>query len=82
MVAKTASDETAMAYLSMAREYHDAAGELFAVSERRPKVIPNHRALSSPISLLYFHTLELGLKAFLRARSGDSLSVNQSFRYG
>jgi len=66
MVAKPA-EETAMAYLNMAREYHDAANELFAVSEGRPKTLPNHRALSSPLYLLYFHTLELGLKAFMRA---------------
>ena len=60
------ADETAMAFLNVAREYHDAANVLFAESERRPIVL-NHRALSSPISLLYFHTLELGFKAFLRA---------------
>jgi hypothetical protein len=56
-----------MAFLNMAREYHDAANELFAVSESRPRIAPNHRPLSSPLSLLYFHALELGLKAFLRA---------------
>jgi hypothetical protein len=60
------ADETAMAYLNMARQYHDAANVLFAESDRRPIVL-NHRALSSPLSLLYFHTLELGFKAFLRA---------------
>src|SRR5262245_51206608 len=60
------ADETAMAYLSMAHQYHDAAGAVFAEGERRP-VVGNHRALSSPISLLYFHTLELGFEAFLRA---------------
>lgn len=64
--AKT-TDETAMAFLNMAREYQDAANELFAVSESRSRVVPNHRPLSSPLSHLYFHTLELGLKAFLRA---------------
>ena len=56
-----------MAFLNMAREYHDAANELFAVSESRPRVVPNQRPLSSVIGHLYFHTLELGLKAFLRA---------------
>lgn len=56
-----------MAFLNRAREYHDAGNELFAVSEGRPRIVPNHRPLSSPLSLLYFHTLELGLKAFLRA---------------
>lgn len=62
MAVKTA-DETAMAFLNMAREHHDAANELFAVSERRPRVHPYHRPLSSPLGLAYFHALELGLKA-------------------
>jgi len=65
-VAVNTADETAMAFLNMAREYHDAAEVVFAESERRPQVL-NHRPLSSPLSLLYFHTLELSLKAFLRA---------------
>lgn len=59
-------DETALSFVNMARQYHDAGNVLFAESEGRPRV-HNHRALSSPISHLYFHTLELGLKAFLRA---------------
>jgi hypothetical protein len=66
-VAAKPADETAMAFLNMAREYQDAADELFAISERRDRVVPNYRPLSSPLSILYFHTLELGLKAFLRA---------------
>jgi hypothetical protein len=66
VAAKTA-DETAMAFLNMAREYHNAANELFAISESRPRVHPDHRPLSSVLGNLYFHTLELGLKGFLRA---------------
>jgi len=64
---KPKADETAMAFLNRARDYADAANELFAVSETRPRVHPEHRPLSSPLSLLYFHTVELGLEAFLRA---------------
>jgi hypothetical protein len=56
-----------MAFLNRAREYQDAANELFSVSESRPRIHPEHRPLSSPLSLMYFHTLELGLNAFLRA---------------
>ena len=33
-VATKTTDETAMAFLNMAREYLDAANELFAVSEK------------------------------------------------
>ncbi len=66
-VATKRTDETAMAFLNMAREYLDAANELFAVSESRPRIVPNHRPLSSVLGHLYFQTLELGLKAFLRA---------------
>jgi hypothetical protein len=64
-------DETAMSYLNMARQYHDAANELFAISERRG-VVGGHWPLSSPIYMLYHHTLELGFKAFLRA-SGERI---------
>jgi hypothetical protein len=56
-----------MLFSPTAREFHDVVNELFAVSERRPRVHLDHRPLSSPLSLLYFHVLELGLKAFLRA---------------
>ena len=47
MAVKTA-EETAMAFLNIAREYHNAANELFGVSEGRPRVHPDHRPLSSP----------------------------------
>lgn len=61
-------DVHANAFLNRALEYHDAAKELFAVSERRPK-IHGVRALSDPLNFLYFHTVELALKAFLRAHN-------------
>jgi hypothetical protein len=64
---RATADETAIAFLNMAREYHDAAEQLFAVSESRPRVHPDHRPLSSVLGHLYFQTLELGLEAFLRA---------------
>lgn len=58
------SDVSAMAHLNMARKYHEAADELFTVSEQRPK-IHGQRQLSDPINFLYFHAIELALKAFL-----------------
>jgi hypothetical protein len=59
------SDINPMAYLNWAREYSDAANELLKVSEQRPKVY-NVREFDGPISFLYFHAIELALKAFLR----------------
>jgi hypothetical protein len=64
-VRKRAPDVQPMAYLNIAREYHDAAEVLFAASEQRPRV-SNRRAMTNPINLLYVHTVELALKAFLR----------------
>jgi hypothetical protein len=66
-VATKIADETAMAFLNMAREYQDAANELFKRKRESPQDSSDHRPLSSPLSLMYFHTLELGSKAFLRA---------------
>jgi hypothetical protein len=50
-----------MAFLNMARIYHDAANKLFELG---------HSGLTSePIYFLYSHTVELALKAFLRSRN-------------
>ena len=72
---KTPSDASAMAFLNMARQYHEAARILFAESERRPK-IHNSRQLSDPTYFLYFHTVELALKAFLRSHSRPILGTD------
>ena len=64
--AKPNTDVHAMAFFNMARKYHDAAGQLFDVSQGRPKV-HGQRSLSDPINFLYFHAAELALKAFLRS---------------
>jgi hypothetical protein len=66
----SSSSVTAMAYLNMARQYREAGDEVFAVSEQRP-LVHGHRQLSDPISFLYFHAVELGLKAFLRQHNED-----------
>ncbi len=54
---KPITDMTAMAFFGFAREYHSAANHLFdsGLSSR------------NPIYFLYFHTVELALKAFLRS---------------
>jgi hypothetical protein len=65
MSARTQLDVHAMAYLNMAREYHEAANQLLSVCQRRPR-IGSRRGLSDPINFLYFHTIELALKSFIR----------------
>lgn len=57
----------AVAFLNMAREYADAANELFMIADSRRK-IHGQRSLSSPLYFLYSHAAELALKAFLRSK--------------
>lgn len=59
---------SAMAFLNMARDYADAANELYMVADARPK-IHGHMPLSSPLYFLYSHAAELALKAFLTANN-------------
>jgi HEPN domain-containing protein len=59
--AKTNNTVSAGALLNDARQYHAAADALF-----ESKIY-----LSRPINALYFHTVELALKAYLRAHGGD-----------
>lgn len=54
---KTITDVSAMAFFNFAREYHSAASHLF----------DSRSSLRNPIYFLYFHTVELALKAFLRS---------------
>jgi hypothetical protein len=55
---KPITDVSAMAFLNMAREYHSAANQLSGLGRG---------SLSNPINFLYFHTVELALKAFVRS---------------
>jgi hypothetical protein len=69
MPAKKPQDEAhAIAFLNSAREYHDAANELFVIADARPQ-IQNRRQFNNPLYLLYSHTIELALKAFLRTHN-------------
>jgi HEPN domain-containing protein len=63
---KTALDGHAMSILDMARQYHEAAEELFAAGERRASA-GGQRAITALTYFLYFHTMELAFKAYLRA---------------
>jgi hypothetical protein len=69
--ANPAGDVSAMAHLNMAREYLDAANRLLDLNQGR--------AFSNPINFLYFHAIELALKAFLRSfgtrRKGHKLRL-------
>jgi hypothetical protein len=57
----------AMAFLNGAREYADAANELFMVADARTK-IHGRRPFENPLYLLCSHAAELALKAFLVAK--------------
>ena len=52
-------DVSAMAFFNMAREYRHAASQLLDLNKGC--------SFSNPINFLYFHALELTLKAFLRS---------------
>ena len=60
---------SASAFLRMARDYADAANELFMVADARPKISGHSMALSSPLYFLYCHAAESAFKAFLTAHS-------------
>jgi hypothetical protein len=59
----------AAAFLNMARDYADAANELFAIADARPKIIGHLPPLSRPLYFLYSHAAELAFKAFLTAKN-------------
>src|SRR5262249_40023786 len=58
----------AIAFFNRAREYHDAANELFMMAGAKQQ-IQNRSKFNSPLYLLYFQTIELALKAFLRTHN-------------
>jgi hypothetical protein len=58
---KTNTDVSARAFLNYAREYHQASEQVFQAKS----------LLSRPLNALYFHTVELALKAYLRAHGRD-----------
>jgi hypothetical protein len=58
----------AIAFFNLAGEYHDAANELFVIADARQQT-KDRRKFDSPVYLLYFHTIELALKAFLRTHN-------------
>jgi hypothetical protein len=59
----------ALAFLRMARDYADAANELFMVADARPKVRGHPMPLSSPLYFLHCHAAESASKAFLTAHN-------------
>jgi hypothetical protein len=71
-----AEDVSAMATLHMARQYHEAADELFAVNERRKGTVDQYK-IDDPVYLLYFQTVELALKAFLRSHGLPIAGTNR-----
>jgi hypothetical protein len=61
-----------MAFFNFARRYHEAANCVFK----------EQGALSDPAHFLYFHTVELALKAFLRSHDIQILGTWRSSRSG
>jgi hypothetical protein len=66
-VPKPITDVNAMAFFNFAREYHSAANQLF----------DSRSFLRNPIYFLYFHTVELALKAFLRSLNMQVLGTQR-----
>jgi len=58
--AKPITDAYAMAFFNFARDYQSAADQLAALGPH---------CASNPINLLYFHAVEMALKAYLRSMS-------------
>jgi hypothetical protein len=56
-------DASAMALFNMARQYHNVANELLLIATTK------RWKPWDPLYLLYFHTIELALKAFLRTHN-------------
>lgn len=67
VTSNTVVDAHPMAFVNMAREYYAAANALLESSEQRPKKANRQSEFSDPIYFLYFHTIELALKAYLRS---------------
>ena len=64
-----------MAFLTRAREYADAANELFGVADTRPKIQGHYLQLSSPLYFLYSHAAELGPQGFLAGQECVNLGT-------
>ena len=64
---KAEPDVHAKAFLGMARQYHEVAEELFAARKRRESSGGQRAITDDPIYFLYYHTIELAFKAYLRA---------------
>lgn len=67
---RTANVRDATRSYNKARNYHEAANELHAVSEKGPK--DKRHALRDPTYFLYLHTVELALIAFLLLKVGST----------
>jgi hypothetical protein len=63
---KPVPEVSAKAFLYMARQYHEAAEELFAARERRVSSGGQPKR-DDPIYFLYYHAMELAFKAYRRA---------------
>ena len=60
----TPQDTSPEAYLKTSRDFCDAANELLRVAKKR-KVDLHSSRFTKPVQLLYFHSIECSLKAYL-----------------
>jgi hypothetical protein len=65
---KPVPEMSAKAFLYMARQYYEAAEELFVARERRVGS-GGQREITDPTYFLYYHAIELAFKAYLRAHN-------------
>jgi hypothetical protein len=69
--ANTITDANAVAFFHSARKFHEAANQLFDLQK------PSVSDPCDPIKFLYFHTVELALKAFLRSHNVSILGTER-----
>jgi HEPN domain-containing protein len=63
---KSVPEVSPLAFLNLARQYHEAAEILFAECDRRVSS-GGQREITDPTYFLYYHAIELAFKAYRRA---------------
>jgi hypothetical protein len=74
-IRKDQTDAHAVSYLGFAKQYHQAANQLLDLHA-------TDGLLRDPIYFLYFHTVEMALKAFLRAHNVPIIGTQRAREKG
>ncbi len=77
---KSVPEVSSLAFLNMAREYYEAAEVLFAERERRVST-GGQRKGDGPIYFLYYHAMELALKAYRSAHLPNEMTHSLKYLY-